>query len=390
MSATRQAVAEDINSVQAAVDQAEKDARRVTDNDEMFVWVSFDQLKKLRDRVDIKKIGSGANANVFSACPKGKNTLWKNCMVVKPVCTNRIKCLDGDNRYLKDVPYEEANATQKLGALSRNIVKAYHVTGDPKSNSAVLYLEALGPWKGAPTIGTLAQAARNSRSLSQAQWASVLFQAMFAIAKIQKAFPGFRHNDLHGGNLMLTRWGAESPTYRVGAQCFGFPRTFPRGVLIDFGWSTQARKGGALGITEKWDEIKRDFGKHLGETRYIEGRSNSTLQQSRDFAMEVTANEWIDIVNMCLAVRAYSPIPWNMLTRLLFTGTRTSAEERSTIVTMLEENETAMRRLSGPAQKRLLQLVKSGKVSKLVNAFQSDVFDPIRVQCPRGNVREQL
>ena len=42
---------------------------------------------------------------------------------------------------------------------------------------------------------------------------------------------------------------------------------------------------------------------------------------------------------------------------------------------MLEQNETKVRRLSGPGQKKLLALLHK-KISTLVNAFKSDVFDP--------------
>ena len=279
LSPTRQVYREDIRHIERAIGEAEAKARReASKNPQGYVWLSFDKLRRLKDnKVDVRKIGSGLNANVFSVCPKGRKVLYKNCMVVKPICTKPSACVDEANNlsqkgnYLKDVSYEEANVTKRLGELkNRNIVKAYHVTGDEASNSAVLYMEALAPWKSGPTIGNLIQAAKNSRRLSRAQWASIIFQAMFAIAKIQKRFKGFRHNDLHGGNLMLTQWGAESPTYKVGSQCFGFPRSFPRGVVIDFGWSTQTKRDGELGIKHRWDEITKDFGKHLRETRYID------------------------------------------------------------------------------------------------------------------------
>lgn len=375
-----------INDVQRAINDAEKAAAKDSKG-ELFVWMSFDKLRGLKDksgkkRVEIKKIGSGVNANVFSICPQGKSgVLWKDCMVAKPRCTNPNKCGDTDDRFLKDVTFEEGVATKRLSDLgSRNIMRVYHLTpkeGSKNVSGAVIYMEALGPWKVSPTVGNVQQA----RSLTKPEWVSVMFQMLFAMAKIQKEFPGFRHNDFHAGNLMLTRWGQTSPTYKINGQCFTFPPSRPRAVVIDFGWSVQERRNAGLGVRDRWDEIKSHWSGHTKETRYIAGSGTSRRQQSRDFALGTKANDWADIVCLCFNARRYTKAPWKMLQQLLFTGTSTSKAERESIIAMMEENDTRYHRLSTPAQNELQRLVKAGKVSTLVNAFKSDLFDPLRVTC---------
>ena len=54
-------------------------------------------------------------------------------------------------------------------------------------------------------------------------FASVVVQVAYTLVRLREAFPGFRHNDLHVGNIMLTNWDRTSasplPERGPGVHC---------------------------------------------------------------------------------------------------------------------------------------------------------------------------
>jgi hypothetical protein len=72
--------------------------------------------------------------------------------------------------------------------------------------SCTEYIEPLGDCH---TLRELAQRG------TDAQWRQALFQTLFSLACLQQTFPGFRHNDLKGDNVLVTRPTKAEASYAV-------------------------------------------------------------------------------------------------------------------------------------------------------------------------------
>lgn len=77
----------------------------------------------------------------------------------------------------------------------------------------------------------------------------VVFQVIWTIATLQRALPGFRHNDFHGGNIMLTNWDRKSHAFVLRPESSETPVTFMlRNAdtcikIIDFGYTSWSEPG---------------------------------------------------------------------------------------------------------------------------------------------------
>lgn len=106
------------------------------------------------------------------------------------------------------------------------------------------------------------------------EWRYALFQTLFTLAAIQTAFPGFRHNDLKGDNVLVTS-SSETLSYALDANdCDDLPmplrvrrawrfRPRVRAKLIDFELSSTPRGEGiasAAILNANNKSFREDFG----------------------------------------------------------------------------------------------------------------------------------
>ena len=88
--------------------------------------------------------------------------------------------------------------------------------------------------------GSLRQIAK-SRALSLEEWKSLIWQLLYTLTVLNDEFPGFKHNDLHLGNVLIqqiTPGGYWQYTYKD--QSFYVPNFGMSLRLFDFDWSSAA------------------------------------------------------------------------------------------------------------------------------------------------------
>lgn len=88
--------------------------------------------------------------------------------------------------------------------------------------------------------GSLRQIAK-SRALSVGEWKSVIWQLIYTLAVLNEEFPGFKHNDLHLGNVLIQTVTAGGHWhYRHKGSDFYVPNHGMSIRLFDFDWSSAA------------------------------------------------------------------------------------------------------------------------------------------------------
>ena len=336
--------------INASARRGEIDA---VDKDTRFVWKTFDNIKKDKT-MTTKPLAKGGNAAVFKTCDKKT----KKCLVIKPRCSKYEACVRAeeqgrDTPSLHDVRADEARVSEKLNMVSSNFVKTFVATG--KKEGSILAMEAVEPWK--KDILSLRSFFKKF-SANKKFLPAILFQVVFALAKAQKAFPGFRHNDLHWENVTLTKWGGEMPTYKVGSRCYRLPPGSPRVVIIDFGWVTQQARRGGLGASTTWDIVKnREYG-------------NPSM-----FAMDIAENEWFDFVTLLL----WAPRRFRVMDAFKISGVSNGFDWSSF-------RSTQVNRPTFNTQRNMQRAVRAGRLLTMKRWLETTpMFEGLRGPC-RGAV----
>lgn len=161
----------------------------------------------------------------------------------------------------------EAKIGASLGSVSPNFVNTYgYMEND--DGYANIFMEMIERWKPSPmaleymrfgtdpvsvqestTFSTLLEYVETISKLSKEKGVTfpymedIMVQIVDGIVRARKALPGFKHQDLHINNILLTNWHAPPPIY--GGRYVLRPGS-PRVVMIDFGLSTAGEEGGEL------------------------------------------------------------------------------------------------------------------------------------------------
>lgn len=67
---------------------------------------------------------------------------------------------------------------------------------------------------------------------------SVMAQVLYNLYKIKEKFPGFRHHDLHGGNILVRPVTRKDITIKLPNKTYKIPNGGVEAVMIDFGLSS--------------------------------------------------------------------------------------------------------------------------------------------------------
>lgn len=200
------------------------------------IWREW-EVRKTGRRV--KKLSEGSYGAVFRICDVGNPF---SCMAAKPSCDTYEKCVrEKKNQF--ELTSTEANTSLALTDLGlpgvvRTIETIQQFPGgrtDSKApDAANIYMELVAPFEeGISTLHNL-----YIRRGSDPMFLNCLAQVFHTIVKIRESYPLFRHNDLHGSNVMVTRWqaGARVPPRRYGDVSYVVvPFRDPRAVIVDFG-----------------------------------------------------------------------------------------------------------------------------------------------------------
>lgn len=124
------------------------------------------------------------------------------------------------------VSWDEVRNTQAITdavydtSASPHVMRYLHHFAVP--HGLFLFLEYVAPYITTPTrVASLADyidIARGGPVLAaapEAHFKALMFQAVYTIAALQAAFPGFRHNDTKLDNWGITRWDGSTHTYGV-------------------------------------------------------------------------------------------------------------------------------------------------------------------------------
>jgi tRNA A-37 threonylcarbamoyl transferase component Bud32 len=118
----------------------------------------------------------------------------------------------------------EFKVAQKLKKYAVPKMYLYKKCEDEKMN--ILYMERLEGddfnkwWKTEPTLEAIK---------------SVITQVVYNLYQISKDIPGFRHQDLHGGNVVVSKDVKVPFSWKVGNKTYTIPNGGVDAVMIDFG-----------------------------------------------------------------------------------------------------------------------------------------------------------
>lgn len=269
---------------------------------------------------EIKKLSQGAYGAVFKACVvvEGED----RCIAAKPSCDQYGECQsDGRSEFI--VTSDEAYVGKLLtderipGIIQTLAIRVSNPRGleiDDSMDAANIYMELVKPfelkWHGNPVgvyknLDQLAAlgnprrdrllqhlGARAIEGYRDRFFASVVVQVAYTLVRLREAFPGFRHNDLHVGNIMLTNWGPDEriPPYRFGDRVYIVPRTAPKAVMIDFGMVA----GPSRLFTSEAQQQKRRRNFHEDSPREVDETLGWGFEDS----------DWHDITSLLLSNRS--------------------------------------------------------------------------------------
>lgn len=74
-------------------------------------------------------------------------------------------------------------------------------------------------------------------SVSRDVYKSIMAQVLYNLYRIQKAFPTFRHHDLHGGNIIIRKVPVADVKISFPGRMFSISNAGVEPVIIDFGFS---------------------------------------------------------------------------------------------------------------------------------------------------------
>jgi predicted Ser/Thr protein kinase len=120
----------------------------------------------------------------------------------------------------------EYKVAKKLNDFAVPDVYMFKKCEDMKVN--ILYMERLNGvsfnkwWQTKPTLEAIK---------------SVIVQVVYNLYKIYEKYPGFRHNDLHGGNVVVSKDLKVPFSYKIGNKTYTIPNGGVNAVMIDFGLS---------------------------------------------------------------------------------------------------------------------------------------------------------
>lgn len=120
----------------------------------------------------------------------------------------------------------EYKVARKLSDFAVPDVYMFKKCEDSKVN--ILYMERLDGdqfnkwWQSEPTLESIK---------------SVIVQVVYNLYKIHKKYPGFRHHDLHGGNVVVSKDLKTPFSYKIGNKTYTIPNGGVNAVMIDFGLS---------------------------------------------------------------------------------------------------------------------------------------------------------
>lgn len=142
-----------------------------------------------------------------------------------------------DDKCEKYIVYKET--TDPSAKMEFTIAKKLEEFSVPKmylykscDNKDVLYSEyirgeELGKWW------------KSSPSLAASK--SVMAQVIYNLYKIQQKYPGFRHHDLHSGNILVRSVPKKNIQIKLNEKTFTIPNGGVEAVIIDFGFSVFPR-----------------------------------------------------------------------------------------------------------------------------------------------------
>lgn len=211
------------------------------------------------------KLSEGSYGAVFKACAVRDRK--RQCLAVKPSCDNYAEC-QRDNKSQYDVGSLEARVGKLLtderipGIIRTLVVKVANPEGKEiplGMDAANIYMElvkpfevksqgqVIGEYNSLEKLGKMGNPDKDDVAIHvpagrigdirRRYQASVVVQVAYTIMRLRDAFPAFRHNDLHIGNIMLTNWGPDEVIlpYRFGDRVYMITRDMPKAVMIDFG-----------------------------------------------------------------------------------------------------------------------------------------------------------
>lgn len=188
-------------------------------------------------------VGQGSNGIAFRVCRgASKSRNCSQCVLLKVLDSSREKVGKPSDIFIEGRIHF---------ALSKALSGSHRVRG--KDMKACPYFPALLDFVQQPPYQFLfMELVENSQSLhksiedlSAEQLKICVFQVLYALACFQRALPGFRHNDLHMSNILLSqRAPLKSYLLEVGSRphYYSLRARFARSVsIIDFGLSSSTR-----------------------------------------------------------------------------------------------------------------------------------------------------
>lgn len=200
------------------------------------IWREWEDQKT--DRT-VKKLSEGSYGAVFLLCDVDDSSM---CMAAKPSCNKYEKCVrERTNQF--ELTSAEANTSLALNDLGLpGVVQTMHAvrqfpdgrTDARAPDAANIYMELVTPFK--KEISTIADLYKKRGN--DPMFRNCLAQVFHTLLEIRKTYPLFRHNDLHGSNVMVTKWepGSVIEPRRYGDLSYlVVPFRDPRAVIVDFG-----------------------------------------------------------------------------------------------------------------------------------------------------------
>lgn len=147
---------------------------------------------------------------------------------------------DNGRRYVAYKEIDTSKNTLGSGAFEYKVAKQLKGYGVPDQymykkceGMDILYLELIKAkefdiwWKTEPSMEEIK---------------SVMVQILYNLYRIKQKFPGFRHHDLHGGNILIRSVPTKNITIQVeGNKMYKIPNGGVEAVMIDFGLSAFPR-----------------------------------------------------------------------------------------------------------------------------------------------------
>ena len=182
--------------------------------------------------------GKGEHGVAFRLC---KSSNCKDCMLLKVVDTSRDKSGHPEDMFIEADVHDAVSRAfaDKRSVAGYRVQPCIHF---PRLEAFVirapylfLFMEVIDGGQ------SLREAIR--ASMSSAQLKALMFQVLYTLACFQHEFPGFRHNDLHMGNVLVARH-ARPAVYLLeadGKHKFTLPKSSGTVRILDFGLSCSAR-----------------------------------------------------------------------------------------------------------------------------------------------------